>query len=145
VGGDHPAPAGGGTVHPRRPAGASSWPHQTIAPGQTWSPRWRIDQPAATLWYHVTSLTAAHASPARLADYVRGHWGIEALHHIRIAAALRRNARDPTRVLPLLGVTSREPKGPHYPAAIAGRHEHLMLVGRPTARRQEPRAARRRT
>jgi hypothetical protein len=217
VGGDHPAPAGGGTVQPRRPAGASSWPHQTIAPGQTWSPRWWIDQPAATLWYHphphgfphasqalritrrvrplhylrwrtmtvcaVTSLTAAHASPARLADYVRGHWGIETLHHIRdvtfaedasqtrtdnapramaslrnlaigilrahgdrnIAAALRRNARDPTRVLPLLGVTSREPKGPHYPAAIAGRHEHLMLVGRPTARRQEPRAARHRT
>jgi hypothetical protein len=31
----------------------------------------------------VTSLTAAQASPARLADYVRGHWGIEALHHVR--------------------------------------------------------------
>src|SRR5829696_5152812 len=94
--------------------------------------------------YAVTSLTAAQASPARLADYVRGHWGIEALHHIRdvtlaedasqvrngtapramaslrnlaigilrlhghrnIAAALRRNARDATRVLPLLGFTS---------------------------------------
>jgi predicted transposase YbfD/YdcC len=27
--------------------------------------------------YAVTSLTAAQASPARLADYVRGHWGIE--------------------------------------------------------------------
>jgi hypothetical protein len=93
--------------------------------------------------YAVTSLTAAQASPARLADYVRGHWGIEALHHIRdttfaedasqvrtgnapramaslrnlaigilrahgdrnIAAALRRNARDATRVLALLGIT----------------------------------------
>jgi predicted transposase YbfD/YdcC len=92
----------------------------------------------------VTSLTAAQASPARLADYVRGHWGIEALHHLRdvtlaedahqlrtgtaphamaslrnlaigilrrhghrnLAAALRRNARDATRVLPLLGITS---------------------------------------
>jgi predicted transposase YbfD/YdcC len=92
----------------------------------------------------VTSFTNAQASPARLADYVRGHWGIEALHHIRdvtfaedasqvrtgtapramaslrnlaigilrprghrnIAAALRRNARDVTRVLPLLGITS---------------------------------------
>ncbi len=92
----------------------------------------------------ITSLTFAQASPARLADYVRGHWGIEALHHIRdttfdedasqvrtgtgpqvmatlrnlaigilrlhgahnIAAALRRNARDATRVLPLLGITS---------------------------------------
>jgi predicted transposase YbfD/YdcC len=102
------------------------------------SRRWR------TMTVHaVTSLTAAQASPARLADYVRGHWGIEALHHIRdvtfaedasqtrtgtapramaslrnlaiailhlhgdrnIAAALRRNARDATRVLPLLGIT----------------------------------------
>jgi predicted transposase YbfD/YdcC len=92
----------------------------------------------------VTSLTAAQASPARLADWIRGHWGIEALHHIRdttfaedasqtgtgtgpramaslcnlaigilrrhghrnIAAALRRNARDAARVLPLLGITS---------------------------------------
>jgi predicted transposase YbfD/YdcC len=94
--------------------------------------------------YAVTSLTAAQTSPARLADWIRGHWGIEALHHIRdvtfaedasqvrtgntpramaslrnlaigilrarghrnIAAALRRNARDATRVLPLLGITS---------------------------------------
>ncbi len=93
----------------------------------------------------VTSLTAAQASPTCLADWVRGHWGIEALHHLRdvtfaedasrvragtapramaslrnlaigilrlhghrnIAAALRRNARDATRVLPLLGITSR--------------------------------------
>jgi predicted transposase YbfD/YdcC len=94
--------------------------------------------------YAVTNLTTAQASPARLADWIRGHWGIEALHHIRdttfaedasqvrtgnaprtmaslrnlaigilrarghrnIAAALRRNARDATRVLPLLGITS---------------------------------------
>jgi hypothetical protein len=94
--------------------------------------------------YAVTSLTAAQARPARLADWIRGHWGIEALHHLRdttyaedacqvrtgtapramaslrnlaigvlrahgdrnIAAALRRNARDATRVLPLLGITS---------------------------------------
>jgi hypothetical protein len=33
--------------------------------------------------YAVTSLTAAQASPARVADWIRGHWGIEALHHIR--------------------------------------------------------------
>ena len=103
------------------------------------SRRWRT-----VTVYAVTSLTAAQAHPARLADYVRGHWGIEALHHIRdttfaedasqtrtattpramaslrnlaigilrahghrnIAPALRRNARDATRVLPLLGITS---------------------------------------
>jgi predicted transposase YbfD/YdcC len=94
--------------------------------------------------YAITSLITAQASPARLADWIRGHWGIEALHHIRdttfaedasqvrtgnttramaslrnlvtgilhahgdrnIAAALRRNARDATRLLPLLGITS---------------------------------------
>jgi hypothetical protein len=33
--------------------------------------------------YAVTNLTAAQAHPARLADWIRGHWGIEALHHIR--------------------------------------------------------------
>ena len=93
--------------------------------------------------YAVTSLTHAQASPARLADLIRGHWAIEALHHVRdttfaedssqvrtgaapramaslrnlaigilrahghcnIAAALRHNARDATRVLPLLGIT----------------------------------------
>jgi predicted transposase YbfD/YdcC len=33
--------------------------------------------------YAVTSLSAAQASPARLADHIRGHWGIKALHHLR--------------------------------------------------------------
>jgi blue copper oxidase len=34
------------------PARADGGPHQLIRPGDTWSPSWRIDQPAATLWYH---------------------------------------------------------------------------------------------
>src|SRR5918996_5211442 len=34
------------------PAAADGGPHQTIEPGMTWTPSWRIDQPAATLWYH---------------------------------------------------------------------------------------------
>jgi blue copper oxidase len=34
------------------PAAADGGPHQLIRPGSTWSPSWRIDQPAATLWYH---------------------------------------------------------------------------------------------
>lgn len=34
------------------PAVDDGGPHQTIAPGETWSPSWRIDQAAATLWYH---------------------------------------------------------------------------------------------
>jgi hypothetical protein len=33
--------------------------------------------------YAIISLTAQQASPARLADLLRGHWAIEALHHLR--------------------------------------------------------------
>jgi predicted transposase YbfD/YdcC len=33
--------------------------------------------------YAITSLTASQASPAQLAAWIRGHWHIEALHHIR--------------------------------------------------------------
>lgn len=34
------------------PPSMDGGPHQEIAPGETWSPSWLIDQPAATLWYH---------------------------------------------------------------------------------------------
>ncbi|HYN96119.1 MAG TPA: multicopper oxidase domain-containing protein [Pilimelia sp.] len=34
------------------PARMDGGPHQSVAPGQVWSPAWRVDQPAATLWYH---------------------------------------------------------------------------------------------
>ncbi|GAA0810466.1 multicopper oxidase family protein [Spirilliplanes yamanashiensis] len=34
------------------PAVMDGGPHQVVTPGETWSPTWRIDQPAATLWYH---------------------------------------------------------------------------------------------
>ncbi|MGC5002636.1 ISAs1 family transposase [Streptomyces sp. DT203] len=36
-----------------------------------------------TTVYAVTSLTAEQAAPARLAQLVRDHWKIEALHHVR--------------------------------------------------------------
>jgi predicted transposase YbfD/YdcC len=36
--------------------------------------------------YAVTSLPFQAASPARLADLLRGHWAIEALHHLRDTA-----------------------------------------------------------
>lgn len=36
----------------RLPAVMDGGPHQQVEPGQTWSPTWTIDQPAATLWYH---------------------------------------------------------------------------------------------
>jgi blue copper oxidase len=34
------------------PARMDGGPMQPVAPGTTWSPTWRVDQPAATLWYH---------------------------------------------------------------------------------------------
>ena len=34
------------------PAKMDGGPHQMVAPGDTWSPTWKLDQPAATLWYH---------------------------------------------------------------------------------------------
>ncbi|MFI6939300.1 multicopper oxidase family protein [Streptomyces sp. NPDC050418] len=34
------------------PAAMDGGPHQMVDPGKTWSPRWTVDQPASTLWYH---------------------------------------------------------------------------------------------
>jgi FtsP/CotA-like multicopper oxidase with cupredoxin domain len=34
------------------PARMDGGPHQMIDPGETWSPAWTIDQPAASLWFH---------------------------------------------------------------------------------------------
>ncbi|MFF8282415.1 multicopper oxidase family protein [Streptomyces albus] len=34
------------------PAEFDGGPHQAVAPGSEWRPTWRLDQPAATLWYH---------------------------------------------------------------------------------------------
>ncbi|MFE1011723.1 multicopper oxidase family protein [Streptomyces sp. NPDC058794] len=34
------------------PAKTDGGPHQMVAAGDTWSPHWTVDQPAATLWYH---------------------------------------------------------------------------------------------
>ncbi|CAM3946824.1 multicopper oxidase family protein [Kibdelosporangium persicum] len=36
----------------RLPAKMDGGPHQMINPGDTWSPEWTVDQPAATTWYH---------------------------------------------------------------------------------------------
>ncbi|MFB8212214.1 multicopper oxidase family protein [Streptomyces sp. NPDC056010] len=34
------------------PATMDGGPHQMVAAGGEWTPHWKIDQPAATLWYH---------------------------------------------------------------------------------------------
>lgn len=43
------------------PGDVDGGPHQTIAPGKTWSPDLPIDQPVATVWYH----THTHGETAR--------------------------------------------------------------------------------
>ncbi|MET7952175.1 ISAs1 family transposase [Micromonospora sp. NPDC005324] len=50
--------------------------------------RRRRHNPASDRWstvtlYAITNLTADQAGPAELADWLRGHWSIEVLHHIR--------------------------------------------------------------
>jgi hypothetical protein len=47
--------------------------------------------------YAITSLTASHAAPAQLAEWIRGHWQIEALHHIRDIHLRRRRLPGPHR------------------------------------------------
>jgi predicted transposase YbfD/YdcC len=56
--------------------------------------------------YAVTSLPFEQASPARLADLIRGHWAIEALHHIRDVTF----AEDASQV--------RTGSGPHVMATL---------------------------
>jgi hypothetical protein len=85
---DHTRDRGHGRVETRRlqvtTVAGLDFPHTTQAIRITRrvrclrSRRWRT-----VTVYAVTSLTAAQASPARLADLLRGHWAIEALHHLR--------------------------------------------------------------
>jgi predicted transposase YbfD/YdcC len=82
-----PGPRPGGAAHPQ---GGHRQPPQLPAcrPGPAGHPqdpqpagnprRWRT-----VVVYAITSLPFAHASPARLADLIRGHWAVEALHHVR--------------------------------------------------------------
>jgi predicted transposase YbfD/YdcC len=63
---------------------ALDFPHAT----QALRIRRRRYNPATDRWstitvYAITNLTAEQARPAELADWLRGHWSIEVLHHIR--------------------------------------------------------------
>jgi hypothetical protein len=79
--------------------------------------------------YAITSLTHARAGPARLADLIRGHWTIQALHHVRATtfaedAAQVRTGATPDAMATLrnlvIGVLSRA--GPVNVAAALPRH-----------------------
>ncbi|MEV5212542.1 ISAs1 family transposase, partial [Micromonospora sp. NPDC053740] len=63
---------------------ALDFPHAT----QALRIRRRRYNPGTDRWttvtvYAITNLTAEQAGPAELADWLRGHWSIEVLHHIR--------------------------------------------------------------
>jgi predicted transposase YbfD/YdcC len=79
--------------------------------------------------YAVTSLSFMQASPARLADLLRGHWAIEALHHVRDVTFCEDSSQTRTGAGPnvmaclrnlAIGVLSRA--GPVNVAAALRRH-----------------------
>ncbi len=80
--------------------------------------------------YAVTSLLFEQASPARLADLLRGHWAIEApLHHVRDVTFGEDSSQTRTGTAPnvmaclrnlVIGVLSRA--GPVNVAAALRRH-----------------------
>jgi hypothetical protein len=77
--------------------------------------------------YAVTSLTAAQASPARLADWIRGHWGIGALRRCTTSATPP-SPRMPPKSAPAT------PPGP-WPASATPGHRHPAPARRPQHRR----------
>jgi predicted transposase YbfD/YdcC len=79
--------------------------------------------------YGITSLSFAQASPARLADLLRGHWTIEALHHLRDTTFAEDVSQVRTGAAPnvmaalrnlVIGILSRA--GPVNVAAALRRH-----------------------
>lgn len=73
------------------PARFDGGPHQPIKPGHTWRPTWRIDQPAATLWYHphphgrtqdhinrgLAGMFLIDDPSSRVADRLPHHYGVD--------------------------------------------------------------------
>jgi hypothetical protein len=88
--------------------------------------RWR------TVTVHaVTSLTAAQASPARLADYVRGHWGIEALPPPPRRHPHRGRLPDPHRHRAPRHGQPAQPRHRHPAAARSPQHRRRPTPQRP--------------
>jgi predicted transposase YbfD/YdcC len=88
------------------------------------SRRWRT-----VTVYAITSLPFQLARPARLADLLRGHWTIEALHHVRDVTFCEDGSQTRTGAAPnvmaclrnlAIGVLSRA--GPVNVAAALRRH-----------------------
>ena len=67
--------------------------------------------------YAVTSLGFAQASPARLADLLRGHWAIEALHHVRDVTFCEDSSQTRTGAAPNVMAYLRRPSLARWPPA----------------------------
>ena len=88
--------------------------------------------------YAVTSLGAAQATPVQVAAWIRGHWGIEALHHIRDVtfgedASQIRTGHGPQVMATLrnLGIAILKPGG--YPSIAAACRHHARDAARTLA------------
>ncbi|MBO0913674.1 transposase, partial [Streptomyces laculatispora] len=66
--------------------------------------RWRRDPATGKLTiervYLITSLDVFDATPAELATWIRGHWGIENLHHVRDRTFREDDSKVRTGTLP---------------------------------------------
>jgi predicted transposase YbfD/YdcC len=88
--------------------------------------------------YAVTSLDASQATPVQVAGWIRGHWGIEALHHIRDVtfgedASQIRTGNGPQVMATLrnLGIAILKPCG--YPSIAAACRYHARDATRTLA------------
>ena len=81
----------------------------------------------------VTSLTSAQASPAELAQLIRGHWVVEAQHHIRDVSfgedtSTSRTGHGQTNLATLRGAVINAIKDAGYLYLPEGRRDHVRPI-----------------
>ena len=91
-----------------------------------------------TTIYAITSLNAAQATPAELAGSIRGHWRIEALHHIRDVtysedASQARTGNGPRTMAALRNLAIGALKTAGHPNIAAASRQHARDATRTIA------------
>ncbi|MFJ5157527.1 ISAs1 family transposase [Streptomyces sp. NPDC088353] len=85
--------------------------------------------------YAVTSLTPEQATASQLAELIRGHWQVEALHHVRdVTFAEDASPRPHRNRAPRDGNLPQPRHRPHPPGRLdehRRRHRPLPVTGRP--------------